>query len=170
MATASAAPLVFQGTEGLGKGKHIVFLAGDHEYRSEESLPALARILALSDERVTASRLLDLLALAPVRAKCGLGEAAVDDVREMVVAAGIRWAWNAADRARHGQPELDQNTVRFGLERLALGVLLPDEEGTFTLPGERGFASAVPLDVEGRERVARPSGDDELAIPTYAFA
>ncbi|MEQ1850827.1 MAG: PVC-type heme-binding CxxCH protein [Chthoniobacteraceae bacterium] len=43
---ASAAPLVYQGTEGPGKGKHIVFLAGDHEYRSEESLPALARILA----------------------------------------------------------------------------------------------------------------------------
>ncbi len=43
---ATAAPLVFQGTDGPGKGKHIVFLAGDHEYRSEESLPALARILA----------------------------------------------------------------------------------------------------------------------------
>lgn len=43
---ASAAPLVFQGTEGPGKGRHIVFLAGDHEYRSEESLPALARLLA----------------------------------------------------------------------------------------------------------------------------
>ncbi|MFO1044084.1 MAG: PVC-type heme-binding CxxCH protein [Planctomycetaceae bacterium] len=43
---ASAAPLVFQGTSGPGAGKHIVFLAGDHEYRSEESLPALARILA----------------------------------------------------------------------------------------------------------------------------
>ncbi|NBV22793.1 MAG: cytochrome C precursor [Proteobacteria bacterium] len=41
-----AAPLVFQGTEGPGNGKHIVFLAGDHEYRSEESLPALARLLA----------------------------------------------------------------------------------------------------------------------------
>ena len=41
-----AAPLVFQGTDGPGKGKHIVFLAGDHEYRSEESLPALARLLA----------------------------------------------------------------------------------------------------------------------------
>lgn len=26
---ALADPLVFQGTEGLGKGKHIVFLAGD---------------------------------------------------------------------------------------------------------------------------------------------
>ncbi|MBB5032361.1 PVC-type heme-binding CxxCH protein [Prosthecobacter vanneervenii] len=43
---ASAAPLVYEGTEGPGKGKHIVFLAGDHEYRSEESLPALARLLA----------------------------------------------------------------------------------------------------------------------------
>ncbi|QDV23518.1 PVC-type heme-binding CxxCH protein [Aureliella helgolandensis] len=41
-----AQPLVFEGTEGVGQGKHIVFLAGDHEYRSEESLPALARILA----------------------------------------------------------------------------------------------------------------------------
>ena len=43
---ATAAPLVYQGTDGPGKGKHIVFLAGDHEYRSEESLPELARILA----------------------------------------------------------------------------------------------------------------------------
>jgi type 1 glutamine amidotransferase len=38
--------VVYQGTAGPGAGKHIVFLAGDHEYRSEESLPALARILA----------------------------------------------------------------------------------------------------------------------------
>ena len=45
-AFASAAPLVYEGTGGPGKGKHIVFMADDHEYRSEESLPALARILA----------------------------------------------------------------------------------------------------------------------------
>jgi type 1 glutamine amidotransferase len=38
--------VVYQGDKGPGHGKHIVFLAGDHEYRSEESLPALARILA----------------------------------------------------------------------------------------------------------------------------
>ncbi|MGC4016974.1 MAG: ThuA domain-containing protein [Luteolibacter sp.] len=44
--SASAAPLVYEGSSGPGKGKHIVFLAGDHEYRSEETSPALARILA----------------------------------------------------------------------------------------------------------------------------
>lgn len=43
---AQAEPLVYEGKGGPGAGKHIVFLAGDHEYRSEETLPALARILA----------------------------------------------------------------------------------------------------------------------------
>lgn len=41
-----SAPLIFEGAQGIGNGKHVVFLAGDHEYRSEETLPALARILA----------------------------------------------------------------------------------------------------------------------------
>ncbi len=41
-----AVPIVYEGTEGPGLGKHIVFLASDHEYRSEETCPALARILA----------------------------------------------------------------------------------------------------------------------------
>ena len=36
----------YEGESGPGRGKHIVLLAGDHEYRSEETLPALARILA----------------------------------------------------------------------------------------------------------------------------
>src|SRR5678815_3657040 len=31
---------------GPGGGKHVVFLAGDEEYRSEESLPMLAKILS----------------------------------------------------------------------------------------------------------------------------
>jgi hypothetical protein len=34
------------GGNGPGRGKHIVLIAGDQEYRSEESVPALARILA----------------------------------------------------------------------------------------------------------------------------
>lgn len=38
--------LQYEGKEGLGKGKHIVLVAGDDEYRSEESLPMLAKILS----------------------------------------------------------------------------------------------------------------------------
>lgn len=38
--------LIFEGKEGPGKGKHIVLISGDEEYRSEESYPMLAQILA----------------------------------------------------------------------------------------------------------------------------
>lgn len=46
-AGAAAAPgVVYRGTEGPGAGKHIVLVAGDEEYRSEEALPQLGKILA----------------------------------------------------------------------------------------------------------------------------
>jgi hypothetical protein len=38
--------ITHEGKEGPGKGKHIVFLTGDEEYRSEESFPQLAKILS----------------------------------------------------------------------------------------------------------------------------
>ncbi len=38
--------IVFEGGEGAGKGQHIVLVSGDDEYRSEEALPQLAKILA----------------------------------------------------------------------------------------------------------------------------
>lgn len=41
-----AAPLVYEGKSGPGTGKHIVLIANDHNYRSQEAVPALARILA----------------------------------------------------------------------------------------------------------------------------
>ena len=41
-----SAGIVFHGKNGLGKGKKVVLIAGDDEYRSEEALPQLAKILA----------------------------------------------------------------------------------------------------------------------------
>lgn len=38
--------LEFEGGEGPGKGKHIVLVSGDDEYRSEESMPMMAKILS----------------------------------------------------------------------------------------------------------------------------
>ena len=37
---------VYEGNDGPGKGKHIVLVSGDEEYRSEETLPQLGKILA----------------------------------------------------------------------------------------------------------------------------
>jgi len=46
VASAEQQWLRLEGGEGPGKGKHIVLISGDEEYRSEEALPMLARILA----------------------------------------------------------------------------------------------------------------------------
>jgi hypothetical protein len=38
--------LTYQGTNGPGKGKHIVLISAEQEYRSEQSMPMLAKVLA----------------------------------------------------------------------------------------------------------------------------
>src|SRR5262249_21500343 len=38
--------VIYDGFDGPGKGKHIVLISGDEEYRSEEALPQLGKILA----------------------------------------------------------------------------------------------------------------------------
>ena len=39
--------VVYEGYRGVGEGTHIVWVSGDEEYRSEEALPALAKIMAV---------------------------------------------------------------------------------------------------------------------------
>ena len=46
LAAAADAWLEFPGGDGPGEGKSVVLISGDEEYRSEEALPMLARILA----------------------------------------------------------------------------------------------------------------------------
>lgn len=45
--TAFSQTLVIPGDEGPGKGKKVVLVSGDEEYRSEETCPMLAKILAV---------------------------------------------------------------------------------------------------------------------------
>ncbi len=46
VATAESTWISYEAKTGPGKGKHVVLLAGDEEYRSEEALPMLAKILS----------------------------------------------------------------------------------------------------------------------------
>src|SRR6187455_936011 len=46
LSLADDAWVVYPGGDGRGKGKHIVFIAAEESYRSEESMPQMARILS----------------------------------------------------------------------------------------------------------------------------
>src|SRR3712207_2434841 len=43
---AATTSITYPAGEGRGGGRHVVLLAGDEEYRSEEALPMLAKILS----------------------------------------------------------------------------------------------------------------------------
>ena len=47
VAGASDQWVTYEGGDGPGRGKHIVFVSGDDEYRSEEACPQLAKILSV---------------------------------------------------------------------------------------------------------------------------
>ncbi|GDY23292.1 hypothetical protein LBMAG56_46390 [Verrucomicrobiota bacterium] len=51
--------VVFPGGDGPGKGKHVVFIAAEESYRSEESMPMMARILSRQGFKCTVLFALD---------------------------------------------------------------------------------------------------------------
>lgn len=123
--------------------------------RTNPVAEVLLAVLALAEERVTAPRLFELLALEPVRQRFGLDADDVADLRELIATSGMRWGLDAADRAAVGQPALDQNTLGFGLERLALGALMPDEDPTDAVDGTGELLPIAPVELESRARAAR---------------
>jgi len=124
--------------------------------RTNPVAEVLLKSLEVAGERLTANWVLDFLALEPVRVRWGLDDDDLADMRQLIRDSGLRWGMDAADREAVDQPALDQNTVRFAVERLALGVLMPDEHALGVVPDPSGeLAPAVPLEIESRSRVSR---------------
>jgi exodeoxyribonuclease V gamma subunit len=87
---------------------------------------ALMRVLEMATGRVEASAVLDFMSLEPVRRRFGFEADQLPQLREWIQDSGIRWGTDAEHRERSEQPGDLQNTWRFGLQRLLLGVVSPD--------------------------------------------
>ena len=113
---------------GRAEGLAIPFRIADRSPRTEAgAAQAFTRALHLLRGRMTGPELLDLLALEPVRRARGLAEEDIETLGHWVESAGIRWGLDAAHRAAVGQPALEANTWRWGLNRLALGWAAPGD-------------------------------------------
>jgi len=115
----------------------------------------LARVLELAADRVSAPALYALLSLAPVRARFGFEEHELPRLERLLEASAMRWGWDADDRRTHGFEGEAHHTIAFGLERLALGLLMPDPGGIDVIasPLEVG-PPLVPVELVGREDAA----------------
>ncbi|MBL8618355.1 MAG: exodeoxyribonuclease V subunit gamma [Deltaproteobacteria bacterium] len=129
----AAAPLVqavFGGRGARGGPPPLPFKIADlSERRLNPVADVLLRTVELAQGRAPASAVLDLLELEPIQRRFGLD---ADDVRRcagLIQEAGVRCAVDDLHRAAFPeQPAELANTWRFGLERLLLGALTPDED------------------------------------------
>ena len=96
--------------------------------RTNAVAEVLLAVLQWTTERATASALLALLNLEPVRTKFALQPHHLVAMTDLVVQSGMRWGVDAQDRATVDQPALDPNTLDFGLMRVALGALIGDDD------------------------------------------
>ncbi|MEX2171577.1 MAG: PVC-type heme-binding CxxCH protein [Pirellulales bacterium] len=94
--------VTYPGGNGPGQGKHIVFLSGDEEYRSEEALPMLAKILSQRHGfRCTVLFAIDPQSgeIDPNNRESLPGSEALDSADAIVMALRFRaWSGEAIDR------------------------------------------------------------------------
>lgn len=115
---------------------------------SQEVVEAFGAILAVLAGRMEASQVLDLLGAEVIRARFDIDAAEVETARRWIAESGIRWGEDAAHREEVGQPALDANTWRFGLERMLLGYAFAGDgmtlfEGRLPYAGIEGGDAAL---------------------------
>jgi exodeoxyribonuclease V gamma subunit len=91
-------------------------------------LGVVSEVLALADQRATASQLLDLAAREPVRRRFGFDDDDLARIQEWVAASGIRWGFDAPHREPFQLGTVSANTWRRGLDRVLVGVAMTEEE------------------------------------------
>jgi exodeoxyribonuclease V gamma subunit len=92
-------------------------------------LEAFARLLLLADRRLSASEVLDLLALRPVHERFEIREVELQRVAQWIVASGARWGLDADHKQQFDMPKETQHSWRFGLDRLVLGYATSGGDG-----------------------------------------
>ncbi len=95
-------------------------------------LSGFMQLLDLPHSRFTAAEILDLLESPAVARKFGLQQADLDLLASWVSELGIRWEVDGQTKARHWSvPEDNNNTWRFGVDRLLLGFARATQAGTW---------------------------------------
>ena len=136
----SYAPLI-QAAFGLREQSGSTSSAGHpaHTLRVKLADRSLARVNPLFEiasdlvdfavGRLRVSDLRALIAREPVRRRFGLDEEDLERISEWIDEAQIRWGLDGDHRRRFELADIDQNTWRFGLRRLLLGVTMGSAGG-----------------------------------------
>lgn len=103
--------------------RQIPYTLSDRQQRHQQPLAiALEALLSMPQARFTVSDLLDLLEVAPLRARFAIAESDLPLLRRWLEESGIRWGLHEEQRQSLDLPPgFQQNSWVFGLERMLLG-------------------------------------------------
>ncbi|MES1939002.1 exodeoxyribonuclease V subunit gamma [Salinisphaera sp. T5B8] len=126
---AAYAPAIEAVFGGAPPDRYLPFgLADRARSAAHPIVTCVSALLDLPLSRWQASELLDLLAVPAVMRRFGLSAGELDAMTDWVAEAGIRWGRDSAHRAELGAGAFEQNSWRFGLDRLLLGVAQSDDQ------------------------------------------
>lgn len=109
-------------------------------------LDAVSALLDLLGGRFSASAVLDLCTLGPVRLRYGFTDDDLATLADWTSAVHLRWGLDGDHRSRWDLPaDFEANTWRAGLDQLLTGVAVADDEPTF------GPGGVVARGVEGSD-------------------
>jgi exodeoxyribonuclease V gamma subunit len=118
---------VFDAPGRPGERPRIAYRVADRRVRAtHEIVDSFWLLLDVLAGRLPSLAVVDLLMRDRIRRRFEIEDVEVDRLIAWIRAAAIRWGADAAHRAEVGQPRLEQNTWRQGLDRLLLGFALPD--------------------------------------------
>lgn len=122
-----------------GTDRYIPYSIADRRLVNEgEVSQVILKLLELPGSRLGAVQLLDILAVPLVYRHFGLSEDDIPIIRSWLETSGIRWGLDEHDRQQRGLPAFRNNSWYAGLERMLLGLAMPDD-------GEL-FAGILPFD------------------------
>lgn len=105
----------------------LPFTISDRRHRMESpTIEAFLKILALKGSRLEQSRVMDLLLCPAVAEKFDIVPGDVQCLTEMVCQAGILWGIDPEHRRQMTGKGFVENTWQFGLQRLFMGVAMPE--------------------------------------------
>src|SRR4051812_47685279 len=125
--------------EGVRPTDLRVRLADRSLRQTNPVLGVVAQLVDLAGQRLTASQVLDVADREPVRRRFGFDDDDVSRLESWVSEAGIRWGLDAEHRAPFKLDKVPDGTWRHGLDRLLLGVTMPEE-------GRGLWSDVLPLD------------------------
>lgn len=126
------------GGEHPGRGLRVR-VADRAPARANPLLTFVATLLELAGSRVTASAVVDLAGLEPVRRRFALDDVALDRLRSWALQAGVRWGEDVTRRERYRLGTVAQGTWAGALDRLLLGVAMAEED-------QRYVGAVLPVD------------------------